>query len=153
MAEVRKQDADQIGSLYHELLACWNHRSATDFAALFEAAGNVVGFDGSPMNGQAEIETTLGGIFRDHVTAAYVGKIREVRFLTPDVAVLRAVAGMTPPGESDLNPAVNAVQTLVAASRGGRWRIAVFQNTPAAFHGRPELSAKLTEELRQSSGP
>jgi len=91
--------------------------------------------------------------FRDHVTAAYVGKIREVRFLTPDVAVLRAVAGMIPPAESDLNPAVNAVQTLVAARRDGRWRIAVFQNTPAAFHGRPELSAKLTEELRQVSGP
>jgi uncharacterized protein (TIGR02246 family) len=153
MAEARSQEPDPIGSLYHELLACWNRRSATDFAGLFEADGNVVGFDGSPNNGQPEIETTLGGIFRDHVTAAYVGKIREVRFLTSDVAVLRAVAGMIPPSESDLNPAVNAVQTLVAARRGGRWRIAVFQNTPAAFHGRPELSAQLTEELRQVSGP
>jgi uncharacterized protein (TIGR02246 family) len=81
MAEARSQDAD-----------------------LVEADGNVVGFDGSPINGQAEIETTLGGIFRDHVTAAYVGKIREVRFLTPEVAVLRAVAGMTPPGRSELTP-------------------------------------------------
>jgi len=56
---------------------------------------------------------------------------------------------MVPPGKSDLNPAVNAVQTLVAARQDSRWRIAVFQNTPAAFHGRPELSERLTEELRQ----
>ena len=29
------------------------------------------------------------------------------------------------------------------------WRIALYQNTPAQFHGRPELSRALTEELRQ----
>jgi uncharacterized protein (TIGR02246 family) len=71
------------------------------------------------------------------------------QFLTPEVAILRAVAGMVPPGQSDLNPAVNAVQTLVAAKHDGRWRIALFQNTPAQFHGRPELAQQLTEELRQ----
>jgi hypothetical protein len=44
--------------------------------------------------------------------------------------------------------AVNAVQTLVAVRRDGAWQVAVYQNTPAAFHGRPELSQSLTEELR-----
>lgn len=100
-------------------------------------------------NGRAEIESVLRRIFADHPTAAYVAKIRDVRFLTPEVAVLRAVAGMVPPGRSDLSPAVNAVQTLVAAVRDGQWRIAVYQNTPAAFHGRPELTERLTAELRQ----
>jgi hypothetical protein len=37
----------------------------------------------------------------------------------------------------------------VAAKRAGHWRIALFQNTPAQFHGRPELAKALTEELRQ----
>jgi uncharacterized protein (TIGR02246 family) len=72
-----------------------------------------------------------------------------VRFLTPETAILRAVAGMVPAGQTDLNPAVNAVQSLVAAKSMGRWRIALFQNTPAQFHGRPELAQKLTEELRK----
>jgi uncharacterized protein (TIGR02246 family) len=130
-------------------LDCWNKRNAADFAALFEEKGHVVGFDGSQMNGRAEIETVIGQIFADHMTAAYVGKIREVRFLTSEVAILRAVAGMAPPGQSDLNPAVNTVQTLVAAKRTAQWRIALFQNTPAQFHGRPELAEALTEELRQ----
>ncbi|MGH2514102.1 MAG: SgcJ/EcaC family oxidoreductase, partial [Ktedonobacterales bacterium] len=33
--------------------------------------------------------------------------------------------------------------------RGGGWYVALFQNTPAQFHGRPEVSAALTAELRQ----
>jgi len=100
------------------------------------------------LDGRGEIATTLGQIFADHPTAAYVGKVRAVRFLARDVALLRAVAGMVPRGQSDLDPRVNAVQTLVAARHGGQWRIALFQNTPAAFHGRPHLSEQLTEELR-----
>lgn len=142
------EEAPIIG-VYQRLLEGWNTRDAAAFAALFDEEGNVVGFDGSPMNGRVEIEATLRQIFADHVTAAYVGKVRGVRFLTSDVAVLRAVVGMVPPGGADINPAVNAVQTLVAAWRSGQWRIALFQNTPAQFHGRPELSAALTEELRQ----
>jgi hypothetical protein len=55
---------------------------------------------------------------------------------------------MVPPGASDINPATNAVQSLVAVRREGVWRIALFHNTPAAFHGRPEESEKLTDELR-----
>lgn len=139
---------DDIKLLYLRLLDCWNQRTAEGYAELFWEDGNVVGFDGSQMNGRREIAAELGRIFADHETAAYVAKVREVRFLTGEVAVLRAVAGMVPPGQDDINPAVNAVQTLVAVRGDGQWRIAVFQNTPAAYHGRPELAEKLTEELR-----
>lgn len=141
----------EVTSLYWRLLDCWNKRSAVDMAKLFEENGNAVGFDGSPLNGQEEIESELSRIFADHQTASYVGKIREVRFLNPEVALLRAVAGMVPPGASDINPAVNAIQSLVCVRHTGEniWRIALFQNTPAQFHGRPELAQQLTEELRQ----
>ncbi len=40
-----------------------------------------------------------------------------------------------------------------ALYHGDDGNVAAFQNTPAAFHGRLELSAELTEELRQVSGP
>ena len=142
-------DETEVAGLYHQLLDCWNKRNAHDFAALFVENGNSVGFDGSQMNGRAEIEADIGQVFADHQTAAYIGKIREVRLLTPDVAILRAVVGMVPPGQSDINPAVNTVQSLVAKKQDDRWRIALFQNTPAQFHGRPELVQQLTDELRQ----
>ena len=139
-----------VRTLYRQLLDGWNARDAQAMAARFAERGNVVGFDGSQMNGRTEIEATLAPIFRDHPTAAYVAVVREVRLLTPDVAILRAVVGMVPPGQADVNPAVNAVQTLVAARRDGQWQIELFQNTPAAFHGRPDLGEALTEELRQA---
>ncbi len=142
-------DEIEIRELYRQLLDSWNKRNAGAFAALFALDGYVIGFDGSQMSGQAEIAATLGQIFADHLTAPYVNKVREVRLLSPDVAVLRAVVGMVPPGQSDINPAVNAIQTLVAVRRDGIWSIALFQNTPAQFHGRPELVQQLTEELRQ----
>jgi len=145
----RDSDEAEVRSLYQRLLDAWNKRDAAAYAALFEDGANVVGFDGSQMTGRSEIETTLAQIFAHHQTASYVSKVREVRLLTPDVAILRAVVGMVPPGQNDLNPAVNAIQTLVALRRDGRWQIALFQNTPAQFHGRPELAQQLTEELRQ----
>jgi uncharacterized protein (TIGR02246 family) len=135
--------------LYQQLLDSWNQRNADAFARLFDDDGYVVGFDGSPMHGREEIATTLRHIFDDHPTGVYVGKAREVQLLTPDVAIVRAVAGMVPPGQTDLNPAVNTMQSLVATRQDARWQIALYQNTPAQFHGRPELSEQLTAELRQ----
>jgi uncharacterized protein (TIGR02246 family) len=142
-------DQAAISALYHQLLDSWNRRNAHDFAAIVADDGNLVGFDGSQIDGRAEVELQIGQIFADHQTATYMAKIREVRFLTADVAMLRAVVGMVPPGQSDLNPAVNAIQSLFAAKRDGTWRIAHFQSTPAQFHGRPDLAQQLTDELQQ----
>jgi uncharacterized protein (TIGR02246 family) len=135
--------------LYDRLLASWNQRDAAAYAALFTEDGRAIGFDGSIMDGPAVMEATLRQIFADHPTAEYVGKIRNVRVIDPDAVILLAVAGMVPRGQADIDPKLNAVQTMVAARHGGQWQIAAFQNTPAAFHGRPQLVEELTEELRQ----
>lgn len=135
--------------LYLQLLDAWNRRSADDFSELFGEAGSCIGFDGSPMNGASEIASSLRAIFEHHPTATYVAKIREVRSLGANVTLVRGVAGMIPPGKSEINAAVNAIQSLVVVGSGQDARIALFQNTPAAFHGRPELSESLTRELAE----
>jgi uncharacterized protein (TIGR02246 family) len=143
-----KTDKAMIG-LYKELLAAWNERNARGMASLYAAQGSQVGFDGSVANGRDEIEAHLAPIFAGHPTPAYVGKVREVRDLGPDAALLRAVAGMIPPGSRDLNPDANTIQSLVASrNKEGLWRIELFHNTPAAFHGRQAERDKLTQELR-----
>jgi hypothetical protein len=63
--------------------------------------------------------------------------------------VLLAKAGMVPPGKTELNPAVNAIQTLVAERAARGWHVLLFQNTPAQFHGRPELVEAHTAELEE----
>ena len=57
-------------------------------------------------------------------------------------------SGLVPSGKDDIDPALNAVQSMVAVQKSGTWKVALFQNTPAAFHDRPDLAKKLTEELR-----
>lgn len=134
--------------LYERLIQAWNKRNARDFAILFASNGSIVGYDGSQVDGQLDVGAHISEIFSHHQTAAYVTIVREVRPISSDVVVLRANAGMVPPGKDELNPDRNAVQSMVAARKGGKWEIALFQNTPAAYDGRPELSKKLTEELR-----
>jgi uncharacterized protein (TIGR02246 family) len=148
MAISSAADESAVSILYLQLLNHWNHREAGAMAGLFLEDGHVVGFDGSQVDGRAQIAAEMGRIFSSHQTAVYVGKIRQIQLLAPDIALLRAVVGMLPPGQEEINPAVNAIQSLVAVRQAGEWCIALFQNTPAQFHGRPEVSAALTEELQ-----
>ena len=142
-------DETAVRGLYRQILSAWNRRNPDAFAELFDDDGVAIGFDGSELDGPAEIAATQRQIFENHPTGAYVGKIRDVRFLKPDVAILSAVAGMVLPGQSDIDPNRNAVQTVVALKKDGGWRVAEFQNTPAQYHGRKEKSKSLTEELRK----
>jgi uncharacterized protein (TIGR02246 family) len=139
---------EEVSALYHALLDAWNRHDAVGYAALFADDGYVVGFDGSEMKGRHEIEQSLGAIFADHETGRYVGKVRAERIVASDVAMLGAVAGLVPAGKSELNPQLNAIQTLVAKREDGGWRILQFQNTPAQFHGRADDAEALTNELR-----
>lgn len=143
-------NGDQIEKLYQSLLESWNKNNASAFAKLFTEKGSTVGFDGSEMIGQRQIEKELTQIFSEHKVASYISIVREVRQLSSAVSLLRAVAGMIPPGQTEINPKVNVIQTLVAQKEEGEFKISIFQNTPAVFHGRPELNSQLTNELQEA---
>ncbi len=139
--------------LYRDIIAAWNGRDAARMAAQFADDGNLVGFDGSQVDTRRAIQAHLEPVFADHPTAAYVSIVREVRLLDPSVAIVRAIAGMVPPGQDDFKPELTTVHTLVATRGGGtsaerRWRAAVFQGTPAAWHGRPQDLERALDELR-----
>ena len=139
----------EIRETYRRILDGWNRRDAAAFAAPFADDGEVIGFDGSQTAGRARITAEMQRIFSDHATGSYVGKIRSVRMLGAQAALLQAVAGVVPAGQSRLEPKLNAVQALVAEQREGRWQVILYQNTPAQFHGRPDLTEGLTDELRR----
>ena len=143
-------DETAVKSLYKAIIDGWNRREAAAMAAPFAEDGEMIGFDGSQIKGRAEIAGHLAPIFADHPTAPYVAKVKEVRFLSSDVALLKAIVGMVPPGQAELNPGLNAHQTVVAVRRGDKWEAALLQTTPAQFHGRPDLVRQMTEELKQS---
>ena len=144
MANDPSPDRDAVVALYARLLDAWNARDAAAFADQFTSS---VGFDGSQMDGRDEIRAELARIFADHTPATYVARVRDVRVLGRGVTLLRAVAGMVPPGAQAIKPERNVIQGLVAVADEGAPRIALYQNTPARFDGRPELADALTAEL------
>ncbi|MFJ8267483.1 SgcJ/EcaC family oxidoreductase [Peribacillus asahii] len=143
--------AFEVKAIYKQLLDAWNNRSARGMADLFMDDGESIGFDGSQSIGKEEIFLHLKLIFEDHPTARFISKVKDVHFLSSDIAILRAIAGMVPSQQSDINPKVNTHHTLVLVKIDEEWRIKLFQNTPAQFHGRPELVEQMTDELRKES--
>ena len=149
MEPVMDDDKTQVRKLYEALIAGWNQRDAAAMAGLFAPRGSQVGFDGSPFNTPQEIAAALGPIFKDHPTARFVTIVREVRPIAEGAMILRAVAGMIPPGDTAIKPERNVIQSVVASrTSSAGWKIEMFQNTPAEFHGRPEEVEALTTELQ-----
>jgi uncharacterized protein (TIGR02246 family) len=146
---VLQNDILATQALYRQLINSWNEMNSKTYANLFTADGSIVGFDGSQANGRKEIHDHLSAIFADHAPARFVTIVREVRILSSTVCLLRADAGMVPRDGKDINPRANSIQSLVAVKQEDHFRVAIFQNTPAAFHGRPEDSEKLTKELQK----
>ncbi|WP_221567531.1 SgcJ/EcaC family oxidoreductase [Alkalihalobacillus sp. TS-13] len=142
------ESKEAVKKVYEHLIEAWNNRNAEGMASLFSGHGEIIGFDGSQSSGPKSILSHLSPIFRDHPTAQFVSKVKDIRFLGENVAMLRAIAGMVPPGGSDINPEVNTHHTLIVVHDNHNWHIELFQNTPAQFHGRPELVEQMTDELR-----
>src|SRR5689334_2619382 len=101
---MQNDDEIEVINLYKQLLKSWNEQQANNYGALFTDDASVIGFDGSPMNGKHEITESLRAIFANHRTNNFVSKIRELKFLTPEVALLRAAAGMHPHNNSEIKP-------------------------------------------------
>ena len=141
---------EPVEALYRDLIERWNERDAAGMAALFADDGESVGFDGGRMHGRAGVHEGLAPIFADHPTASYVVGSVTVRPLGEDVALLRAIVGMVPPGGDDVMPDRNVTQTVVAQRERGDWRVVLFQNTPAQYHGRPDLAEAHTNEVRRA---
>jgi uncharacterized protein (TIGR02246 family) len=139
-------------ALYRAIIDAWNARDAERMSRAFADDGTLIGFDGSTIETRSGVCDHLQPIFASHPTASYVAIERETRRLTPTVAVVRAIAGMIPPNGTDFKPELTTVHTLVAILDGtlpeARWKAAIFQATPAAWHGRPNDLATVLDELR-----
>jgi uncharacterized protein (TIGR02246 family) len=142
-------DEAQIRGLYQKILHGWNIGSGSALADQFTEDGEIVGFDGTQINGRKEISSNLQEIFDKYGSNRnrFVGKTKNVKFLTPGIALMHAIAGMVMAGHSEINPQLNSIQRLVFVKRDKEWRVAALQNTPAQFHGRPDEVQTLTEEL------
>jgi len=144
------EEEAKIRSLYFQMIDGWNKGNGYLFASPFAEDGDLVGFDGTHLKGRQQIASFHQQLLDHYVKGSHlVGKIRDVRFLTPKVAIMHAVGGTIMEGQTDLEPERNSIHTLVLKKGDDdRWCIATFQNTRAQYIGRPEMTNELTTELR-----
>jgi uncharacterized protein (TIGR02246 family) len=122
-AEIRKVEAQQAEA--------WNKHDAKAYASLFSEDGDVVNVVGWWWKGRQEIERKLTDafafVFRE--STLNINEV-DVRFLSPDIAVVHARWNMTgartPKGIPEPQQGIQ-LQTLQKQS--GKWMIAAFQNT------------------------
>jgi uncharacterized protein (TIGR02246 family) len=123
-------DEAAVRGLYQQLMDGWNRGSGVEFAAAFAEDGDLVAFDGTHFAGREEIAPFHQELFDKWLKGSrLVGKVRDVRFLSPDVALMHAVGGTVMRGKTEPSPERDSNQTLVATRRDGEWRLAAFQNT------------------------
>jgi uncharacterized protein (TIGR02246 family) len=107
----------------------WNQNSGAALAAVLTDDGDLVGFDGQHLTGRAEIAPFHQGLFDNWLKGTrLVGKVEDLRFLSPDVALIHAIDGTVMRGKSEPSPERDSIQTLVVTRQEGEWRLAAFQN-------------------------
>jgi uncharacterized protein (TIGR02246 family) len=123
-------DEAAVRALYQQLMDGWNQGSGDAFAAVFTEDGDLIGFDGTHFKGRQEIAPFHQQLFDKWLKGSrLVGEVKDVRFLSPDVALMHAVGGTVMRGKSEPVPERDSIQTLVATRQDGEWRLAAFQNT------------------------
>src|ERR687898_2603000 len=123
-------DEAAVRALYQQLMDGWNQGSGDAFAAVFTEDGDLIGFDGTHFKGRQEIAPFHQRLFDKWLKGSrLVGQVKDVRFLSPDVALMHAVGGTVMRGKSEPVPERDSIQTLVATRQDSEWRLAAFQNT------------------------
>jgi uncharacterized protein (TIGR02246 family) len=126
----RDADEEAVRDLYRELMDGWNRGSGEAFAAVFAEDGDLVAFDGTHFEGREEIAPFHQELFDKWMKdTRLVGRVKDVRFLSPDVALMHAVGITIMSGKTAPSPERDSIQTLGAVRQDGQWRLAAFQNT------------------------
>jgi uncharacterized protein (TIGR02246 family) len=129
-------DEAAIRQIVQQLQDGWAAKDGKTFAAPSSPDADYVVVDGARAIGREAIERGHTGIFSTFLKdSTNVATVKSIRFLRPDVAVVHA--------EWNLEVRTNgktekrrAMSTMVMTNDGGKWRIAVFQNTPIQELGR-----------------
>src|SRR5918993_3514514 len=100
-----------VRDLYQQLMDGWNRGSGEAFAAVFVEDGDLVAFDGTHFKGHKEIASFHQQLFDKWMKGTrLVGQVKDVRFLSPDVALMHAVGGTVMRGKTDPVPERDSIQ-------------------------------------------
>lgn len=106
----KSDDEADIRELYQQMVYGWNRGSGKGFAAPYAEDGVLVGYDGTYPKRHREMASFDQQIFDRFVKGSrFVWKIRSVRFLTADVALIHAVSGTVMAGQLNIDQERNSI--------------------------------------------
>lgn len=127
----RLDDEAAVRVAFDRLAESWNRGDGAAYGRLFTEDGDYVVFDGTHLKGAQEIGSSHQRLFESWLKGSrLLGRIEDLRFLGPEVALLHATGAVLQAGQSEPSPEAASIQTMVAVRRDdGEWCFAAFQNT------------------------
>ncbi len=125
-------DESAVRNVLAEYAVAWNRHDMAAFGRLFTESCDYVNIAGVHWKGVQEIVQRQAELFQNRLkTAVRTLTGVEVRFSTPDVALVHATWDVTgrsrPTGET--GPALKEITTMTMVKTNGKWLITAFQNT------------------------
>jgi uncharacterized protein (TIGR02246 family) len=116
-------DEEAVRGLVDQIADAWERGDATAYASYHTPDADLVDFRGTHVKGRSEIAGLLQPLFDGPLRDTRVeAEIVDVRFLSPEVALMHSIGQIVPTGGS-------SVQTFVVTKGPDSWLIAAFQNT------------------------
>jgi uncharacterized protein (TIGR02246 family) len=129
MDNVDEKVADEkaLSVLFQQMMDGWNQGDGQAFAVPFTEDADYVIIDGMHIKGRETIAFGHQHIFDTvYKGSKMVGQVKDIRFLSPDIALLHAESVLQIPGQAGERP---ATQTIVAIRQTDGWGFTAFQNT------------------------
>jgi uncharacterized protein (TIGR02246 family) len=116
------RDEAAVRALYQELMDGWNQGNGDAFAAVFTEDGDLIGFDGTHFKGRQEIAPFHQQLFDKWLKGSrLVGEVKDVRFLSPDVALMHATRSR--PSSPRARGAINGASLRFRTPGFTRWTV------------------------------
>jgi uncharacterized protein (TIGR02246 family) len=125
-----KQSKAEIEQLFHQLSQAWDQGDDEAFGACFTEDADYVTFQGDYLKGRKEIEKVHQQLWNGILRGSTMhGEIKQIRFLTPDVAIFHGVGAVKLRFHKTAPKKRNSINTNVIVKNNGEWKIAAFQNS------------------------
>jgi uncharacterized protein (TIGR02246 family) len=120
-----------IRELSARMAEAYNNGDVSGVAANFTPDGHLISGDGTHLHTPASIEHYLAELRAKlpKGTRFVITGVTDVRFPTPDMAVITSEDGWLFPGETMSAEKNKGIQSLVAVRHEGTWRVVLLQRT------------------------